>query len=88
MPIPLNERILTVIRRRPGIAAADLRAALPDVSETAVRYRVGVLMAAGRIERVSYGRYRLPVKPMVTKPVSPVVAPIATVPLSRLMAGR
>lgn len=43
----LNELVLAVIRRRPGLRAADIVRAVPGFSESAVRRKLFTLCASG-----------------------------------------
>ena len=50
-PLPLPDRILTLLRQNPSASRREIAATL-DTTESTVRYRLDKLRAAGKIARV------------------------------------
>ena len=83
----LYQRVTDVIRDRPGIHVAAIRAALADVPPHQVTHALMKRRKAKRVEQLGQGCYRLPQRRPAPVPQT-IQAGAFALPMSKLMAGR
>jgi hypothetical protein len=86
----IADDVLAAVFERPGITAAEIRAAFPTINPNTLSSCITLLYDEGFIERAGGGAYRpVPTEVAKVQPMRPKrPSTIAPASMARLMAGR